>query len=86
MYLKQVESYISESCDNVVTTDLGPRTPLVCSTLMCRPAPGLKLSSLWAIEVTADSTNTVWTIIVCYDIYCLYYSCMCLESFCFYCV
>ena len=82
MYLKQVESYISESCDNVVTTDLGPRTPLVCSTLMCRPAPGLKLSSLWATEVTADITNTVWAIIVCNNVTALI-RVIFLKSFCY---
>ena len=49
----------------VVTTDLGPRGPCVWPTLMCRPAPGLKLSSLWASEVTADSTSSVWTSILC---------------------
>ena len=49
----------------VVTTDLGPRGPCVCPTLMCRPAPGLKLSSLWASEATADSTSIVRTSILC---------------------
>ena len=49
----------------VMTTDLGPRGPCVWPTLMYRRAPGLKLSSLLASEVTADSTSSVWTSILC---------------------
>ena len=65
MYLKHQQLLHDDGGDMVVTTDLGPRGPCVWPTLMCRPAPGLKLSLLWASEVTADSTSSVWTSILC---------------------
>ena len=50
--------------DNTSLSDLGPLTPGVCSTLISLPAPGLKISSLWATEATEHRISIVSPVIL----------------------